>query len=97
MIAVAQPFLYNAPTKVTSNWFAHKERPFATMVGTCANILGVGLGFLLPGFMVSEFKTSETYTDDQLQSFRDQIRNMLIVLSVASSVITLICGLTFQE
>jgi hypothetical protein len=58
--------LYNSPAKVTSNWFGHSERSFATMVGTCANILGVGFGFLLPGFMVSEFSTSETYTDDQL-------------------------------
>ena len=67
------------------------------MIGTCANILGVGLGFLVPGFMVSEFKTSETYTDDQLQSFRVQIKNMLILLSSIASVITLLCAFTFQE
>ena len=54
---------------MTSNWFGHSERAFATMVGTCTNILGVGFGFLLPGFMVSEYseKDKDSYTPEQLQ------------------------------
>jgi MFS family permease len=46
-IAVAQPFLLNAWTKVAANWFAAEQR--ATTVGlvTLANLVGTGLGMAL--------------------------------------------------
>ena len=34
IIAIGQPFLYNAPAVVTTNWFPQKERAMSTMVGT---------------------------------------------------------------
>jgi len=40
--------LYNAPAKVTTNWFSEKERAIATMIGTNANIFGVLIGCYVP-------------------------------------------------
>ena len=47
-IAIAQPFLLNAWTKVPAQWFSINER--ATVVGliTLSNLAGTALGFLLP-------------------------------------------------
>ncbi len=46
-IAIAQPFLLNAWTKMPANWFAIEER--ATVVGlvTLANLIGTALGMVL--------------------------------------------------
>ena len=71
VIAFAQPFLYNAPALVTSNWFAYQERSVATMVGTSANLFGVGLGFLVPKMFISVYDESEVYTQDQIDQFSD--------------------------
>ena len=48
LAAVFQPFVYNAPAKVTAEWFDKHQSSVATMIGTCANIFGVLVGFLLP-------------------------------------------------
>lgn len=46
-IAIAQPFILNAWTKVPAMWFGHKER--ATVVGlvTLASLVGTALGMVL--------------------------------------------------
>jgi MFS family permease len=46
-IAIAQPFMLNAWTKVPAMWFGHKER--ATVVGlvTLASLIGTALGMVL--------------------------------------------------
>ena len=67
------------------------------MVGTCANLLGVGFGFVLPTLFVSKFSEHVDYTQAEKDSFSDQIRTMLIVLSAAATVITLLVLLTFKE
>lgn len=46
-IAVAQPFLLNAWTKVPANWFAIEERATAVGLVTLANLIGTALGMLL--------------------------------------------------
>lgn len=46
-IAVAQPFLLNAWTKVPANWFAVQERATAVGLVTLANLLGTALGMVL--------------------------------------------------
>ena len=46
-IAVAQPFLLNAWTKVPANWFAPGERATAVGLITLASMLGVGAGLAL--------------------------------------------------
>jgi MFS family permease len=53
-IAVAQPFLLNAWTKVPANWFAIEER--ATVVGlvTLANLVGTALGLALTPLLIEQ-------------------------------------------
>lgn len=46
-IAVAQPFLLNAWTKVPANWFAIEERATAVGLVTLANLVGTALGLVL--------------------------------------------------
>jgi MFS family permease len=46
-LAVAQPFLLDAWTKVPANWFAQGERATAVGLVTLASMLGIALGFVL--------------------------------------------------
>jgi MFS family permease len=46
-IAIAQPFLLNAWTKVPANWFAVSERATAVGLVTLANLVGTALGLVL--------------------------------------------------
>jgi len=46
-IAVAQPFMLNAWTKVPANWFAMDERATAVGLVTLANLLGTAIGQVL--------------------------------------------------
>jgi len=46
-IAIAQPFLLNAWTKVPANWFAVGERATAVGLVTLANLVGTALGLVL--------------------------------------------------
>jgi MFS family permease len=46
-IAIGQPFLMNAWTKVPANWFSINERATAVGLVTLANLLGTALGMLL--------------------------------------------------
>ncbi len=54
IMAIAQPFTYNAVAKVSGNWFGEKETVYATMIGANANLLGVALGFFVPSIFVGE-------------------------------------------
>jgi MFS family permease len=46
-IAIAQPFLLNAWTKVPANWFSIEERATAVGLVTLANLVGTALGMVL--------------------------------------------------
>ena len=46
-IAIGQPFLMNAWTKVPANWFSINERATAVGLVTLANLVGTALGMLL--------------------------------------------------
>ncbi len=46
-IAVAQPFLLNAWTKMPANWFAAEERATAVGLITLASLLGTAIGMVL--------------------------------------------------
>jgi hypothetical protein len=54
VLAIAQPFLYNAPSKVSVNWFPKKERISATSFGAYANIFGVAAGCFVPSLIFEE-------------------------------------------
>ena len=62
LMAFGQPFTYNAPAKLSTNWFSYQERAIATMIGTSANILGVTLGFLLPSLFIDDYVAGGGYT-----------------------------------
>lgn len=51
-IAVAQPFLLNAWTKVPAQWFAIEERATAVGLVTLANLVGTALGMVLTPILV---------------------------------------------
>ena len=51
-IAVAQPFLLNAWTKVPANWFSREERATAVGLVTLANLVGTALGMVLTPALV---------------------------------------------
>jgi MFS family permease len=51
-IAVAQPFLLNAWTKVPANWFAIEERATAVGLVTLANLVGTALGLILTPLLI---------------------------------------------
>lgn len=51
-IAIAQPFLLNAWTKVPAQWFAIEERATAVGLVTLANLVGTALGMVLTPILV---------------------------------------------
>ncbi len=51
-IAVGQPFILNAVTKVAARWFALEERATASGLGTLAMYLGIVLGLACTPFLV---------------------------------------------
>jgi MFS family permease len=51
-IAVAQPFLLNAWTKVPAQWFSIEERATAVGLVTLANLIGTALGMVLTPILI---------------------------------------------
>jgi sugar phosphate permease len=51
-IAIGQPFILNAVTKVAARWFPLEERATATGLGTLAMYVGIGLGLALTPYLV---------------------------------------------
>lgn len=51
-VAVAQPFLLNAWTKVPAQWFAIEERATAVGLVTLSNLVGTALGMVLTPLLV---------------------------------------------
>ena len=51
-IAIAQPFLLNAWTKLPANWFSIEERATAVGLVTLSNLIGTGLGLALTPLLV---------------------------------------------
>jgi len=51
-IAIAQPFLLNAWTKVAANWFGLEERATAVGLATLASLLGVAIGEAVPPMLL---------------------------------------------
>ncbi len=57
-IAVGQPFILNATTKVAARWFPIQERATASGLGSLAMYLGMAAGLILTPFLVDELKIS---------------------------------------
>jgi cyanate permease len=59
-IAVGQPFLLNAITKLAARWFPLAERATASGLGTLAMYIGVLVGMLLTPFLAGKIGITET-------------------------------------
>jgi len=53
-IAIAQPFLLNAWTKVPANWFSIEERATAVGLVTLANLVGTAIGMVVTPILVEQ-------------------------------------------
>jgi cyanate permease len=73
-IAVGQPFILNAITKVAARWFPLHERATASGLGSLAMFLGIALGMMLTPFLVLRFG----------------INSMLIFYGIAAAVVVVI-------
>ena len=89
VLAIAQPFIYNAPAKLSANWFGEKERIYATSIGANANLLGVAIGYFVPALFVGDNDTGETA--------KQHVFHLMISVSVLSTLILLPVILTFQD
>jgi len=59
-LAIAQPFLLNANTKVAAKWFALEERATAVALGFVASFLGIVLGQMLTPALVLSLGFEQT-------------------------------------
>jgi MFS family permease len=53
-VAIAQPFLLNAWTKVPANWFSIEERATAVGLVTLSSLIGVALGMVLTPILTEQ-------------------------------------------
>jgi len=75
-IAIAQPFLLNAWTKVPALWFGHKERATAVGLVTLASLIGTAIGMVLTPELV------KTMAIDRIQLLYGIIAALSTVLFV---------------
>lgn len=67
-IAIGQPFILNALTKVAARWYPIQERATASGLGSLAMYIGIALGMMLTPYLV----------------LRSSINSMLLVYGVAA-------------
>ncbi|MFO7795211.1 MAG: MFS transporter [Promethearchaeati archaeon] len=58
-IAIGQPFLLNAITKLSANWFPETEQTTATGISLLSTYIGIALGTVLSSFIVIQWGISE--------------------------------------
>ena len=58
-LAIAQPFLLNAWTKVPAQWFSIEERATAVGLVTLANLIGTALGMVLTPMLIETMSIPE--------------------------------------
>lgn len=91
--AIGQPFLMNAPAKVSAYWFSDNGRAIATTVASIANPIGVAIGFVLPTFFVDD--------DDKLpinkELAREHIFTSLLVQAILGTVLSIFVILLFRS
>jgi MFS family permease len=58
-VAVAQPFILNAVTKLSANWFPETERTTATGISLLSTFIGVALGLILTPLLYELFNSLE--------------------------------------
>ncbi|CDW88459.1 major facilitator superfamily protein [Stylonychia lemnae] len=91
IMAIAQPFLINAPGKVSGNWFGEKERIYTTAIGVNANILGNSLGYFLPSLFVKNSDLQDP------ESAKTHVFQTVLVTAIISTVVLIPILLSFQD
>ena len=84
IMAIGQPFIYNAPTKLSGNWFPEKERIRSTSIGANANVFGAAVGC----FLASVFFDEKDKTDKE--SARSRTINMNLILAIIATAILIL-------
>lgn len=86
--SLGQPLIFNAPSKIASNWFKPESRVKATTFLSILSPIGFAIGFLMPGVLIGD--TSNMEADE----FKDKVWNLFFYQSI---VFTVICfpGLFF--
>jgi MFS family permease len=62
-IAIGQPFIVNAITKVAARWFPAHERATASGIGSLGMYLGIVVGLALTPYLVSAYGLGQTLVD----------------------------------
>lgn len=98
LMAVAQPFVYNVPAKLSGNWFPPKQRPMATMIAVNFNILGILLGFFIPKIIVHPVYVPGTnYTDAEIEQYRKECFQLMFLIAAWGTLITALVCVTFRS
>lgn len=97
LLSIAQPFMYNAPAKVTGNWFPESERSLSTMIGTQMNVAGVVLGFLVPKIFVSPYAGQGFSSADEKANYKQQVFNMQLMIAIVASITAVLCVIFFES
>jgi hypothetical protein len=90
----------NMCTKLSAQWFPKKERVVSTMTAQSCAIVGSSIGFLLPFMFVEpkKYKGDQEEMSNGLQTvIRGEIRDMLIFLACAETLLLLLIIMFFQE
>ena len=80
-IAVGQPFILNAITKVAAQWFPIRERATASGLGTLSIYLGIFIALILTPYLTIHYN----------------IKGMLIIYGIAAVVVTVLFLLFAKE
>lgn len=87
-LAVAQPFILNAITKVAAEWFPVEERATAAGIATLAQFIGIVIAMAMTGILAQHF-----IPEGKTQLTLDAVKSMLKVygiISVGSAVLFLV-------
>ncbi|EAR83953.1 MFS transporter (macronuclear) [Tetrahymena thermophila SB210] len=85
---IAQPFILNAPTQIAAVWFKPQQRQMATAILSLVNVIGVGIGFLFPSFIVSP-----TYSD----STTNEIYDLMLIQAILITACCIPTVIFFRE
>lgn len=87
--AIGQPFLLNAPQKLSAVWYPPKERALSTTIASVANPVGVGIGFLL----------AQNFVDDNATGVDglNQVNDLMFFTALIGSVLILPSAFLFRK
>lgn len=89
ILAIAQPFVINAPTAVAARWFPVKERAIATGMATLAQYIGI-----LAAMVVSPMLIIASPSDP---GYGSGIDDMLKIYGIITIVVSVVCLILLRE